>query len=459
METTPPFELEALQRDLIEGVEAGSLYQRVLGCIDRIREGGDAGFVRGVMIVERDPIAFSAAFFAAVYLRVPVILASRTWQRREWIQVMGLVNPAIIFGESPLSERERTDRPPDPEPSSILVPTGGSSAGVKLAIHTWETLRAACEGFFTFMGDGPIHSCCVLPLYHVSGLMQLVRSFLSQGLISIKSFKQLQLGDFPAIEPSALCLSLVPTQLQRLMTQRRVADQLLLLRAIFVGGAPMPGSVAMKARALKLPIIMCYGMTETAAMIAVLPPDEFFNLAENVARPMKQARVEIVNEDGDLCPAGASGLVRIQGPSLFKGYYGRPRLDLSQGLLTDDEGLIDAEGRLHILGRRDRIIISGGEKIDPQEVESAIMETGAVEQVLAIGWPDDEWGHKLVAFYVMSGVITDVGKWESELRVDLANYKIPKLIIQVPILPLDHKGKVDWKLMAQLISQSHAVTD
>jgi len=122
--------------------------------------------------------------------------------------------------------------------------------------------------------------------------------------------------------------------------------------------------------------------------------------------------------------------------------------------LSDDEGYFDSLGRLHVVGRSDRLIVSGGEKVDPQEVERAIIETGAVDQVLVIGWPDSEWGQKLVAFYVPFVAESHARKWAEELRADLANYKIPKQMIQVPTLPLDERGKVDRKVIERLIAKS-----
>jgi o-succinylbenzoate---CoA ligase len=453
METAPPFDLNALKRDLIEGVSGRLFHLRVQRRIAQINERGIAVHTRGVMILETDPIRFAAAFFAATYLRMPVIVANPKWRRLEWAEVVKLVNPALIFGNSPISDQKRQGIK-NPQPSAILIPTGGSSGGVKLAIHRWETLAASCEGLGAFIGKGAINSCCVLPLYHVSGLMQLMRSFLSVGRIAFPEFKDLQLGNFPDFEKGTLCLSLVPTQLQRLMAQQRLANELMSVRAIFVGGAPIPGSVAARARELKLPVVLSYGMTETAAMVSVLSPDEFLAGNTNAGRPLKHADIEIMCEGDLVCPVEKSGQIRITGRSLFKGYHGQSKLVPGNGYLTDDEGYFDSMGRLHIVGRRDRLIISGGEKIDPQEVEAAIMNTGLIEQVLVIGWPDAEWGQKLVAFYISDVVESDERKWQEELRADLVNYKVPKIMIRVRLLPLNERGKVDRKLMELLISNS-----
>ncbi|CAA6676581.1 MULTISPECIES: AMP-binding protein [unclassified Lentimonas] len=453
METAGLINFDALQRDWIVGTTGQAFYPMVQRCVEQIEAGGDDASVRGVMILESDPVRFAAAFFAAVHAGVPVILANPKWQRVEWERVVTLVNPAVVFGNSPISDAARSGIT-HPKAGTILIPTGGSSGGVKFAMHRWATLVAACEGVSSFIGPGAINSCCVLPLYHVSGLMQLVRSFATEGRIVFPDFKELLAGHFPDFPASSLCLSLVPTQLQRLMAQQRLTHRLMAMRAIFVGGASIPGSVEQRARELKLPVVLSYGMTETAAMVTALPPDEFLAGHTNVGRPLSHALVKVIRDDGSVCPVGEIGHVRINAKSLFLGYHQRPASISRIGYLTDDEGTFDSLGRLHIVGRSDRLIISGGEKIDPHEVEQAIMDTGAVEQVLVIGWPDAEWGQKLVAFYIPDIVVSHEGKWEEELRADLANYKIPKQMIQVPILPLNERGKVDRKLMEQLIASS-----
>jgi O-succinylbenzoic acid--CoA ligase len=451
METAPLFDLNTLKRDWLEGITGKAFFRRVQRCIQNLEAVGSDVRIRGVMILEHDPLRFATAFFAAVHLRVPVILANPKWRGAEWQQVVTLVNPAVIFGHSPISEQVRAGIQ-HPKAGAILIPTGGSSSGVKFAIHEWQTLQAACDGMASFLGCGPINSCCVLPLYHVSGLMQLVRSFVSEGQIVFPDFKELQAGRFPEYSMTSFCLSLVPTQLQRLMVQDRIANRLMTLRAIFVGGAPMPTSVERRARELKLPVVLSYGMTETAAMVTALPPDEFLAGHTNAGRPLRHALLKVIRDDASVCMVGETGLIRISARSMFKGYHGRSCDVEKLDYLSDDEGYFDAVGRLHLVGRRDRLIISGGEKIDPLEVEQAIMNSGAVEQVLAIGWPDSEWGQKLVAFYVPSALESDLGKWEEELRADLVNYKLPKQMIQVSALPLDERGKVDRKRMERLIT-------
>ena len=95
MEAVAPFDLNALKRDWIEGVSGKSFYKRVQRRITQIDEVGIAAHTRGVMILESDPLRFAAAFFAATYLRMPVIIANPKWRRLEWEEVVKLVNPAL----------------------------------------------------------------------------------------------------------------------------------------------------------------------------------------------------------------------------------------------------------------------------------------------------------------------------------------------------------------------------
>ena len=443
MESTAPFELSQLQRAWIESDSGGSFDALFQSALQRINS-NDAAETRGVLIVETDPLAFAAAFFAAVYLQVPLALANPNWQTREWGEVEALLSPALIFGRAPLATDARELAVSAPTPGSILIPSGGSTGGVKFAVHRWGSLQAACDGFQAFLGAGAVNSFCVLPLYHVSGLMQLLRSFCLGGRIAFGSMPQAVGG---------LCLSLVPTQLQRWMEDPQALKVLQEARAIFVGGAPMSTALADPVRQLQLPIVLSYGMTETAAMVAAIPAVEFLSQPDlPSAASLPHVRIDILDGSGELCAPGEVGRIRIQSRSLFEGYHGQPALDLAQGYLTDDLGRLDVAGGLTVLGRCDTLIISGGEKIDPRDVERAILATGLAREALALGQPDPEWGQKLVAFYVPVAEPIATKEWAQHLRPHLVNYKLPKIWIPVAALPLDEKGKVQPQRIAQLIA-------
>lgn len=403
------FDLKSLGRDWIEGISGQKLLARVQ-TEAKLIQGQD----QPVVIDLTNPYDFTVEFFAAVSAGRSIALANPNWgaqEREQFAALIGLSNPppaGAISSETPLKVGRQA--------KAILIPTGGTTNGIKLATHTWETLEVACKGVQQFLGGGAIDSCCVLPLYHVSGLMQLLRSYHSGGYIR-----------FDEDEVEGRCLSYVPTQLRRALLDKKRTQALITTRAIFVGGAPIPESLAAAARELKLPIIPVYGMTETAAMVAAIPVEDFLADSRAGALPIGDTNIEI----------DTSGRIRVQSPALFIGYHGGGRVDLARGYLTEDEGYIDEKGRLHVMGRIDRLVISGGEKIDPREVEDAVSAIAGVEEVMALGLPDPEWGQKLVVYYTGQELVD----WEERLKEQLAIYKLPKEMLRVDRLPLDEKGK------------------
>jgi len=446
MEPIAPFELSQLERRWIESRSGGSFENLFQSAIDRINA-AEGVVARGVLIVEAEPLAFAAAFFAAAYLQLPLVLANPNWQAQEWSEVAAQLNPALIFGTAPLATVARDLSCRAPQAGSILIPTGGSSGGVKFAVHGWASLSVACQGLRAFLGAGPINSFCVLPLYHVSGLMQLLRSFLSGGHVI--------LGDCSALASAVpgLCFSLVPTQLQRLLQQAQALSVLKSARVIFIGGAALSSDLAARARKLQLPLVLSYGMTESAAMVAVRPVADFFSkpgMSSAVSLP--HVEIDILDHKGTRCRLNEVGTIRIQSRSLFKGYHGKIPLEISAGYLTDDLGYLDADGYLSVIGRSDRLIISGGEKIDPLEVERAILATNLASEVLALGCFDAEWGQRLVVFYVPTSRSIMTEEWQQHLRPRLVAHKLPKQWIPVDVLPLDEKGKVQLHKIEQLIA-------
>ena len=403
------FDLKSLDRDWVEGISGQELLARVLSRAKSIQ--GQDQFI----VIDRiDPHDFTVEFFAAILVGRSIALANPNWGAQERKQFDDLIGRGV----APLDSRSSVANYPSAcrQNKVILVPTGGTTNGIKLAIHTWKTLEAACKGVQQFLGGAAIDSCCVLPLYHVSGLIQLLRAYHSGGYIR-----------FDEDEVEDCCLSYVPTQLSRALFDEKRIQALSTTRVIFVGGAPMPESLAKEARKLKLPVMHVYGMTETAAMVAAIPVADFLTDSRIGALPIGDAKIEI----------DSSGRICIQSPALFKGYYGREALDLTRGYLSGDEGYIDENERLHVTGRIDRLVISGGEKIDPYEVEDVVGEIAGIEEVLAVGLPDAEWGQKLVVYYTGLELVD----WEERLKEQLVGYKLPKEMLRVDHLPLDEKGK------------------
>lgn len=413
-----------------------------------------------ILLIESHPLRFLSGFLACVAANCPVFICNPAWQQGEWQQVFEEVKPHLILGNCPpglsqdypilaqeigsdwinLNQGDRTfiDYPPLPD-FAIMIPTGGSSGQIRFVVHTWETLSHSVQGLSDYFGQLSIHSYCVLPLYHVSGLMQFMRSFLTRGNIIIESFKQLN----PNFNPQDFFISLVPTQLQRLLTHQ--SEWLAQFRVVFLGGAPAWEALLMAAREAKIPLALTYGMTETASQIASLKPHDFLQGNGSCGQVLPHAKIMIVSEVGEVLTANKMGIVCLESRSLMRGYY-QDNFPLNSPLVTfqsDDLGYLDERGYLYIIGRNSHKIITGGENVFPAEVEAAILATQQVQDVCILGVPDSDWGQVVTAVYVPGSVEVEPATLKSAIASQLAAYKHPKLWVAVNSLPRNAQGKIN----------------
>ena len=227
-----------------------------------------------ILLVEANPDSFLAAFLAGVSARHWLFLGTCQWGDQEWNQVLSLVQPDLIWGYSLQTFPEQISPLPYSLPASpIMIPTGGTSGKIRFAIHSWKTLQASVQGFQSYFNLHSVNSFCVLPLYHVSGLMQFLRSFLTGGRFYISPYQSLkvsppELGNF-----QNYFISLVPTQLQFLLDF--YPQWLAGFQTVLLGGAPAETSLLEKARKFAINLSPTYGMTETASQIATLKSGDF----------------------------------------------------------------------------------------------------------------------------------------------------------------------------------------
>jgi len=334
----------------------------------------------------------------------------------------------------------------------LCVPTGGTSGGQRFARHDERTLGAAVRGFCEHFGIGRVNALDVLPAHHVSGLMARIRCAGTGGGHIGWSWKRLEAGEWPELpeKDNSWFLSLVPTQLRRLLANEESVARLKQFRAVFIGGGPLWPDLAEAASEAEVPVSICYGMTETAAMVAAQKPGDFLSGDRSCGKPMPYARIEIVDETAnDFLPLGETGLVRITGENIFRGYW--PNENAGRSLLTEDLGRLDAEGRLAILGRRDAVIITGGKKLHPAEVEAALLASGEFTDVAVVGIPDAEWGSAVVACYPPGAESFNTVPIEATLA-GLAAYKRPKCFVPVSPWPRNAQGKLNRAALVAIAS-------
>jgi O-succinylbenzoic acid--CoA ligase len=417
-----------------------------------------------VLIAEADPIVFLGSVAAALESRCPIALGNPAWAIAEWQAAVGQVRPQVIWAaDRPMQPPGDTTDPAIARPSDwVLIPTGGTSGQIRFVIHTWHTLMTATAGFQQHFDRTVVNSCCVLPLYHVSGLMQVMRVWRSQGQLALTSFREFATESFWTLDPTAFFISLVPTQLQRVMHQPAVRDWLQDCVAVLLGGGPSWPSLRSHARQHQIPIALTYGMTETAAQVATLHPAQFLAGHESCGTALPHVAIACVDDQGNRLPPGEPGIIQLQSESLCLGYV--PTGGLHLPFLTDDVGYLDASGELHPIGRHSTKLITGGENVFPEEVEAVIRETGDVADVAVVGIPDRIWGDRIAAVFVPSEVFRSDPQAQPTqpnlpptvaiaLNRSLSRYKHPKLWIPVNELPHQSNGKLNRPAVQAIAQQ------
>lgn len=400
------------------------------------------------------PLSFAALFLAFAREEIDLFLFNPTWGKVETDTAHRLSDvhfkvrddgPGRFSVTRSSSAKGGQELKTGANKLRVMIPTGGSSGRIRFAIHDWSTLAAATYGFQQHLSCEKMAGHCVLPLYHVSGFMQLIRALLTMGSVVFG-----RLEDFaPCHElllkekASVRFLSLVGTQLERLLRDEKNVERLRGYRAVFIGGGPISVGLMERARALKLPLALTYGMTETGAQVSTLLPEQFLAGESHQGRSLPHVRIDIVNEEETSVrqPVGEVGLIQILGMSLFRGYYGDSEAKTNLSVLTTDLGRFDAAGHLTVMGRSDRVVISGGEKVNLREVEIAFEGSSLVRDVHAYGIADAEWGQMLAVAYVPQ----DPGLGEEVLREmigrELSNYKMPKKWVRMDLIPRNEAGK------------------
>lgn len=411
------------------------------------------GTLPKILLAERDPLRFLASFMAATAAGCPIFLCNPDWVKAEWQQVFDLVQPDLIWGQehflnigkdqgnyrrsSALSQIE----------NKIMIPTGGSSGQIRFTIHTWETLMASVQGFQQYFQIEQVNSFCVLPLYHVSGLMQFMRSYTTGGRLAILPFKALEAGEICDIKPAEFFLSLVPTQLQRLL--QCAPAWLSRFQTVLLGGAPAWTELLEQARHHSIRLAPTYGMTETASQIVTLKPQDFLGGNNSCGQVLPHAQVTIRGSSGEILSQNKIGAIAIQTDSLMLGYY--PHLfPEKQHLQVDDLGFFDEYGYLNIVGRSSFKIITGGENVFPSEVESVIRSTHLVADICVIGLPDKHWGQVVTAIYVPLSTSVTTTSVAAAIENKLSKFKLPKYWVQLESLPRNSQGKVNREQLQQI---------
>jgi O-succinylbenzoic acid--CoA ligase len=259
----------------------------------------------------------------------------------------------------------------------LVVPTSGTTGEAKLVELARPAVEAAVRLSARALGARPGDRwVACLPPAHIGGLLVLLRAELTGGraVVVIRS------DPASLAEVEASFASLVPTTLARLLD---AGADLSRLRAILVGGAGLDARIARRARETGARVVRTYGLTESCGGVVY------------DGRPLPEVAVRLGERDE----------VELSGPTLMRGYREAAaataaRFTPDGWLRTGDAGTMSNDGVLSVLGRLDGVIVTGGEKVSPREVEAVLRGHPGVRDVRVASRPDPEWGERVVAFVV-----------------------------------------------------------
>jgi len=262
-------------------------------------------------------------------------------------------------------------------PANWLL-TSGSTSLPKIAVISYRNHIQSALGSLAINnsepGDRYLQS---LPLFHISGLATLYRCFLSGAtLVMDRSKAQAQW----LIDNRITHMSLVPTQLERMLTQKPVGH--FAFKQILLGGGPIPES--MNARKLSLPVMQTYGLTEMSSQVITRNVD-----GKDALLPNRELTI------------AADGEILVKGPTLFSGYLTKKGIELP----LDEQGWFHTRdigqwqnNNFCILGRKDNQFISGGENIQPETIEAILQQHPAIARAIVIPVSDKIYGCRPFAF-------------------------------------------------------------
>jgi acyl-CoA synthetase (AMP-forming)/AMP-acid ligase II len=344
---------------------------------------------------------------------------------------------------------------PGDEDEALVLHTSGTTSRPKQVPLRQRNLAFSAENIARTYRLTPADvAMCVMPLFHIHGLMaSTMATFHSGGTVVVPPGFDAMSFWAVAAEHEATWYSAVPTMHQMLLLRNRGerppgARHLRFIRSS--SSALSRETMRQLESRFGAPVLEAYGMTEASHQMASnpLPPSERRSGTVGVATGIE---IGVMDERGSLLPTGAHGEVVIQGPTVIDAYANDPEANVksfSDGWFrTGDEGVLDPDGYLALVGRLKEMINRGGEKIAPREIDEVLLQHPAVAEAVAFGLPHSGWGEEVVAAVVLKGEAS-----ERELiafaRERLADHKVPRKLFLVAQIPRTATGKIQRRAVA-----------
>ncbi|MBZ5740246.1 AMP-binding protein [Nocardioides mangrovi] len=366
-----------------------------------------------------------------------------------WVDEESDLETGAATVESLIAGQPDDDLQPADRHGRIVILTSGTTGTPKGAPRS----EAGIEAAVSLLSRMPLRwgwrTHIAAPLFHTWGFAHLALAMLLNSTMVLR--RRFDPEACLQVIESERCdsVAVIPVMLQRILTlpeETLARYDLSRVKVVASSGSALPGDLAIDwMDHFGDHLYNIYGSTEVAYASIATPEDLRADPAA-AGKPPYATVVKILDPDGTEVPAGETGRIFVGNGLLFEGYTGGGSKEVVDGLMsTGDVGRFDADGRLHVEGRDDEMIVSGGENVFPKEVEDSLMRHEAVVEVAAVGVDDPDFGKRLRAYVVVRDGV-ETGTLEDELRAhvkdNLARYKVPRDIVFLPELPRNATGKV-----------------
>ena len=345
---------------------------------------------------------------------------------------------------------------PTADDVALILHTSGSTGRPKrVPLRQSNLAISACNVANTYSLSRDDVSLCIMPLFHIHGLVASTLAPLFSGGTVVVPTKFNPLTFWRTVHDHHVTwYSAVPTMHQLLLARahghKHHAGTLRFIRS---ASAPLAPEVIHKMEEIfSVPFVEAYGMTEASHQMSSNPLPPKHRKPGSVG-PASGIQISIMDAKGNHLPSGRRGEVVIKGPSVFDGYENNPEANaasfVEHWFRTGDQGVLDADNYLHLTGRIKDLIIRGGENVAPREVDEVLLAHAAVAEAVTFGMPHPTLGEEVAAAVVLH---EPGAAHESDLlkhcRERLAEYKCPKKVFIVQSIPLTSTGKVRRKQVA-----------